>query len=73
VLAQPGVTAAIVGARTPRHVHGWVNASELEVDEATLHAIDVAITETGAGSDEPPKPPPHIDALSGERRVELRQ
>ena len=73
VLAQPGVTAAIVGARTPRHVQGWVNASELEVDEATLRAIDVAITETGAGSDEPPEPPPHIDALSVETTVELRR
>lgn len=69
VLAQPGVTAAIVGARTPRHVDGWADASELGLDEATLHAIDLAIAETGAGSDEPPGPPSHIDALS----VELRR
>jgi aryl-alcohol dehydrogenase-like predicted oxidoreductase len=73
VLAQPAVTAAIVGARTPRHVDGWVGASELELDDSTLHAIDVAIAETGAGSDEPPKPPPHIDALSVTTTVELRQ
>ena len=33
VLAQPGVTAAIVGARLPRHVDGWVGASELELDD----------------------------------------
>ena len=26
-LAQPGVTAAIVGARLPRHVEGWLGAS----------------------------------------------
>ena len=72
VLAQPGVTAAIVGARTTRHVDGWVIASELELDESTLRAIDGALAETGAGSDEPPEPPPHIDALSVERHVELR-
>jgi aryl-alcohol dehydrogenase-like predicted oxidoreductase len=72
VLAQSGVTAAIVGARTTRHVDGWVIASELELDESTLRAIDGALAETGAGSDEPPEPPPHIDALSVERKVELR-
>ena len=73
VLAQPGVTAAIVGARTPRHVDGWVLASELEIDDATLRAIDLAIAETGAGSDEPPKPPSHIDALSVDENVGLRR
>ena len=63
VLAQPGVTAAIVGARTPRHVDGWVDrvgARARRID--TLRAIDGASAETGAGSDEPPEPPPHIDA-----------
>jgi aryl-alcohol dehydrogenase-like predicted oxidoreductase len=63
VLAQPGVTGAIVGARTPRHVDGWAPASDLELADRVLQAIDDAIEETGAGSDAPPAPPPHIRAL----------
>jgi aryl-alcohol dehydrogenase-like predicted oxidoreductase len=65
VLAQPGVTGAIVGARAPRHVEGWAAASDLELDESVLVEIDAAIEETGAGSDEPPAPPPHIRAPAG--------
>jgi aryl-alcohol dehydrogenase-like predicted oxidoreductase len=65
VLAQPGVTGAIVGARAPRHVEGWAAASDLELDETALAEIDAAIEETGAGSDEPPAPPPHIRAPAG--------
>ena len=34
VLAQPGVTAAIVGARLPRHVDGWAGASDLELEQS---------------------------------------
>jgi aryl-alcohol dehydrogenase-like predicted oxidoreductase len=60
VLAQPGVTGAIVGARTPSHVEGWATASELVLDRGVLDAIDRAIAATGAGSDEPPAPPPHV-------------
>ena len=60
VVAQPGVTGAIVGARTPSHVDGWSIASDLELDAATLGAIDDAIAQTGAGSDTPPAPPPHV-------------
>ncbi len=59
-LAQPGVTAAIVGARLPRHVDGWLPASELELGDDELHEIDDAIAETGAGTDESPAPPPHM-------------
>jgi aryl-alcohol dehydrogenase-like predicted oxidoreductase len=73
VIAQPGVTAAIVGARTPRHVDGWVGASELVLDERTLAAIDTAISETGAGSDEPPAPPPHVRPSTTDKKVELRR
>jgi aryl-alcohol dehydrogenase-like predicted oxidoreductase len=60
VLAQPGVTGAIVGARAPRHVDGWAPASDLALDDEVLAAIEVAIEETGAGSDAPPAPPAHI-------------
>ena len=60
VLAQPGVTASIVGARLPGHVDGWAAAAELALGDETLRAIDEAIAATGAGSDVPPAPPPHI-------------
>lgn len=59
-LAQPGVTAAIVGARLPRHVDGWLPASELELDEGVLAQIADAIAKTGAGTDEPPVLPTHL-------------
>ena len=66
-LAQPGVTGAIVGARLPRHVEGWVDASELELTRETLDEIDSAVATTGAGTDEPPSPPPHVLAAASER------
>jgi aryl-alcohol dehydrogenase-like predicted oxidoreductase len=58
-LAQPGVTAAIAGARLPRHIDGWLPGADLELGDLELHIIDEAIAETGAGSDDPPAPPPH--------------
>jgi aryl-alcohol dehydrogenase-like predicted oxidoreductase len=64
VLAQPGVTAAIVGARLPRHADGWVGASELELTPSTLDEIDDAVAASGAGSDVPPQPPPHVLAAA---------
>jgi aryl-alcohol dehydrogenase-like predicted oxidoreductase len=64
VLAQPGVTAAIVGARLPRHADGWAGASDLELQQSTLDEIDAAIAASGAGSDTPPQPPPHVLAAS---------
>ena len=60
VLAVPGVTGAIVGARVPRHVDGWVAAAELELSDAVLAELEQALAETGAGSDEPPLLPPHM-------------
>ena len=59
-LAQPAVTAAIVGARLPRHIDGWLPGGELELGERDLREIAEAIADTGAGSDAPPKPPPHM-------------
>jgi aryl-alcohol dehydrogenase-like predicted oxidoreductase len=66
-LAQTGVTAAIVGARLPRHVDGWVGASELELSPDVLTEIDQAVTASGAGTDDPPQPPPHVLAAAGRR------
>ncbi len=73
VLAQPGVSGAIVGARAPRHVDGWIGASDLALDDVVLRAIDEAIAETGAGSEVPPAPPPHIRSPDPGQATELRR
>ncbi|MGD1030859.1 MAG: aldo/keto reductase [Opitutaceae bacterium] len=49
-LAWPGVTAAIVGARSPEQVDGWISAGKLELTPAELGEIAAAIAATGAGS-----------------------
>jgi aryl-alcohol dehydrogenase-like predicted oxidoreductase len=49
VLAQPGVTAAIVGARRPSQIDGWIAAGSLTLDETDLAELDRAVAETGAG------------------------
>ncbi len=49
-LAWPGVTGAIVGARTPDQVDGWIGAASLELDSRDLDDILKAIAATGAGS-----------------------
>ena len=50
VLATPGVTGAIVGARTPTQVDGWIGAASLTLTPEDLDAIAVALRQTGAGS-----------------------
>lgn len=49
-LAWPGVTGAIVGARTPGQIDGWIDAARLELSAADLAAIAAAIGKTGAGT-----------------------
>jgi aryl-alcohol dehydrogenase-like predicted oxidoreductase len=49
-LAVPGVTAAIVGARRPDQVDGWVAAADLELDADTMAEIERAVVDTGAGA-----------------------
>ncbi|HEY7497816.1 MAG TPA: aldo/keto reductase [Vicinamibacterales bacterium] len=49
-LAVPGVTAAIVGARSPQQVDGWLDAATLSLDEEDLSTIAGAIERTGAGT-----------------------
>ena len=43
-LAQPGVSGAIVGARSPEQVDGWLPAARLALTEADLAEIDRART-----------------------------
>jgi aryl-alcohol dehydrogenase-like predicted oxidoreductase len=38
-LAWPGVTAAIVGARTPEQVDGWIDADSIELTRDDLEEI----------------------------------
>jgi aryl-alcohol dehydrogenase-like predicted oxidoreductase len=54
-LASPGVTGAIVGARSPAQVDGWLAAATLELTPADLSEIADAITRTGAGSGPVPR------------------
>jgi aryl-alcohol dehydrogenase-like predicted oxidoreductase len=55
-LAWPGVTGAIVGARSPHQVDGWIGGATLELTDADLDEIAAAIERTGAGSG-PVRPP----------------
>lgn len=48
-LAWPGVTGAIVGARSPAQVDAWIGAATLELTPDDLEEILAAITRTGAG------------------------
>jgi aryl-alcohol dehydrogenase-like predicted oxidoreductase len=50
VLAWPGVTGAIVGARSAEQVDGWIGAATLGLTAADLDTIATAIARTGAGA-----------------------
>jgi aryl-alcohol dehydrogenase-like predicted oxidoreductase len=49
-LAWPGMTGAIVGARSPDQVDGWIGAARLTLTSQDLDEIEGAITRSGAGS-----------------------
>ena len=48
-LAWPGVTGAIVGARSPAQVDGWLDAAMIELSPDDMRAIAKAIETAGAG------------------------
>lgn len=54
-LSWPGFTGAIVGARSPQQVDGWIGAASLGLSAADLSEIAHAIESTRAGSG-PSKP-----------------
>jgi len=62
-LAWPGVTGAIVGARSPAQVDGWIGAASLKLTPADLDTIAAAIARTGAGAG-PRRPVPAHDAAA---------
>jgi aryl-alcohol dehydrogenase-like predicted oxidoreductase len=49
VLATPGVSGAIVGARRPSQVDGWLPAGNLQLSDADLAELGRAIDGGGAG------------------------
>jgi aryl-alcohol dehydrogenase-like predicted oxidoreductase len=49
-LAWPGVTGAIVGARDPAQVDGWLDAATLQLSKQDLADIAASIASSGAGS-----------------------
>jgi len=49
-LAWPGVTGAIVGARTPAQVDDWIQAASLELTAVDMQEIASAIKRTKAGA-----------------------
>ncbi|NJC69231.1 aldo/keto reductase [Planosporangium thailandense] len=49
-LAFPGVSGAIVGARSAQQVDGWIAAASLELTGEQLDTIAEAIVRSGAGS-----------------------
>jgi aryl-alcohol dehydrogenase-like predicted oxidoreductase len=50
VLSWPGVSGAIVGARSPEQVAGWLPAAGVELSAADLDALAAAVERTGAGT-----------------------
>jgi aryl-alcohol dehydrogenase-like predicted oxidoreductase len=49
VLAFRGVTGAIVGARSPQQVDGWLPAAQLALTDKDLDEVAAAIKASGAG------------------------
>jgi aryl-alcohol dehydrogenase-like predicted oxidoreductase len=49
-LSWPGVTGAIVGARTPAQVDGWIQAASLELSAEDKQTIAFAVKRTKAGA-----------------------
>jgi aryl-alcohol dehydrogenase-like predicted oxidoreductase len=49
-LAWPGVTGAIVGARSPTQVDGWIGAASLDLTDQDLDDVATAIRRTSAGT-----------------------
>jgi aryl-alcohol dehydrogenase-like predicted oxidoreductase len=49
-LAWPGVTGAIVGARSAEQVDGWIGAATLMLTAEDLDDIALAVQRTGAGN-----------------------
>ena len=49
-LLWPGVSAAIVGARRPAQIDGWLDGADLQLTDDDLDTISAAIASSDAGS-----------------------
>jgi aryl-alcohol dehydrogenase-like predicted oxidoreductase len=54
VLACPGVTGAIVGARNPGQIDGWIDAGRIELTPDDMADIGRALDSTGTGANPMP-------------------
>lgn len=73
-LAWPGVTGAIVGARSPDQVDGWIGAAALHLTPNDLDEIAGAIETLGVGSG-PTRPPSNVRAepvIGSSSQIEAR-
>jgi aryl-alcohol dehydrogenase-like predicted oxidoreductase len=50
VLAWPGMTGTMVGARVPAQVDGWIDAAQLQLSQHDIVEIKAAIESSGAGT-----------------------
>lgn len=50
-LAAPGVTGAIVGARSPQQVDGWIQAGGVDLPDDDLAEIERVVSEVRAGEE----------------------
>jgi aryl-alcohol dehydrogenase-like predicted oxidoreductase len=48
-LSVQGVTGAIVGARRPEQVDGWIDAGSLTLDDATMERLEQCVRESRVG------------------------
>jgi aryl-alcohol dehydrogenase-like predicted oxidoreductase len=73
-LAWPGVTGAIVGARSPEQVDGWIDAATLELSAGDLDEIAATIERLGVGSGptHPPAKPRSAPAAASESQRDAR-
>lgn len=71
-LACPGVTGAIVGARRPEQIDGWIGAAAVSLDQGVLDAIATAVAETRAGTG-PSFPLPQCDWRTASSRKSAKR
>ncbi len=60
VLAWPGITGAILGARTPRQLQQWMRAASVRLDDETLSEIAGLLVASDAGCG-PISPDPSVE------------
>ena len=63
-LSWPGLSGAIVGARTPAQVDGWIQSATLQLTQEDLAEIAAAIAKTQAGAG-PSQPAKSVASIGG--------